>query len=269
MSRTFNAHTTKIKNAVTGAWDTPVTVKGKSAYEAAVEAGLFSGTEEEYNNFIKNQRESSIQAVRDEGTRQVSNVQAAAEEIAGNIEQTQQNTQDIAELKSDLSAKIDKPSTAPAVGKILKVTAVNEDGSFVCEWADAPSGGGAVNDVLLNNASLVQDGVVNLPILGVGGAIYGFTRVNPNYGIKAQGNGVLFISPAVLNDFKNRITDVNNGPQYRPIVPNNLDDAIKFAMCDGKGATWTDAERIAALLRMGCTVDDNGFVKWTAQEGAE
>ena len=67
MSRTFNAHTTKIKNAVTGAWDTPVTVKGKSAYEAAVEAGLFSGTEEEYNNFIKNQRESSIQAVRDEG----------------------------------------------------------------------------------------------------------------------------------------------------------------------------------------------------------
>ena len=102
MSRTFNAHTTKIKNAVTGAWDTPVTVKGKSAYEAAVEAGLFSGTEEEYNNFIKNQRESSIQAVRDEGTRQVSNVQAAAEEIAGNIEQTQQNTQDIAELKGDL-----------------------------------------------------------------------------------------------------------------------------------------------------------------------
>ena len=193
--------------------------------------------------------------------------------IDKNTENVNKNTksvtslnQAVSQLKKDLATKIDKPSTAPAVGKILKVTAINEDGTFVCEWADAPSGSGAVDDVRLNNASIVQDGVVNLPILGVNGAIYGFTRVNPNYGIQVQGAGIVFTSPAVLNDFKNRIIDKNNGPQYRPIVPNNLDYAIKFAMCDGKGAAWTDAERIAALLRMGCTVDDNGFVKWGASE---
>ena len=56
---------------------------------------------------------------------------------------------------------------------------------------------------------------------------------------------------------------------YNSIVPSKLDYAVKAAMCDGKGAAWTDAERIAALLRMGCTVDENGFVKWTAQEVAE
>ena len=44
---------------------------------------------------------------------------------------------------------------------------------------------------------------------------------------------------------------------------------IKYAITDGIGSAWTDTERIAALLRMGCTVDDNGFVKWTAQEVAE
>ena len=41
MSRTFNAHTTKIRNAVTGAWDTPVTVKGESAYEEETNDATF------------------------------------------------------------------------------------------------------------------------------------------------------------------------------------------------------------------------------------
>lgn len=45
-----------------------------------------------------------------------------------------------------------------------------------------------------------------------------------------------------------------------------LDNATKAAMCDGKGAAWTDTERQAALARMGCTVGDDGVVKFTAQE---
>ncbi|MEE1239443.1 MAG: hypothetical protein UHO61_05920 [Acutalibacteraceae bacterium] len=45
------------------------------------------------------------------------------------------------------------------------------------------------------------------------------------------------------------------------------DSIVKGVMCDGKGDAWTDAERLAALLCLGCTVDENGFVKWTAQEG--
>lgn len=64
---------------------------------------------------------------------------------------------EVNKLKEYLSGKIDKPATAPEVGKILKVTAVNDDGTFVCEWADAPSGGGAVDDVQIDGDSIVQD----------------------------------------------------------------------------------------------------------------
>lgn len=34
-------------------------------------------------------------------------------------------------------AKLDKPSAPPSAGKVLKVLSVNDDGTFVCEWADA------------------------------------------------------------------------------------------------------------------------------------
>lgn len=34
-------------------------------------------------------------------------------------------------------------------------------------------------------------------------------------------------------------------------MPSNLDYAVKAAMCDGKGAAWTDAEQAAARKRMG------------------
>ena len=63
-------------------------------------------------------------------------------------------------------------------------------------------------------------------------------------------------------------TDIDsraNAP--RPVNGNNLDYAVKAAMCDGKGAAWTDVERLAALLRLGCTVGDDGIVRWTAQTG--
>ncbi|MGM9601400.1 MAG: hypothetical protein ACI3W5_07435, partial [Faecousia sp.] len=60
-----------------------------------------------------------------------------------------------------LEGKLDKPATAPEVGKILKVTAVNEDGTFSCEWADANSG--CVEDVQIDGQSVVGDGVAAIP----------------------------------------------------------------------------------------------------------
>lgn len=37
--------------------------------------------------------------------------------------------------------KLDKPKNAPEVGKFLKVNAVNEDGTFACEWAEVVADG--------------------------------------------------------------------------------------------------------------------------------
>lgn len=64
---------------------------------------------------------------------------------------------------------------------------------------------------------------------------------------------------------------------YVPVTPSDLaakqdvlTDADKQSITKigmTTGAAWTDAERLAALLRLGCTVDDNGVVRWTAQTG--
>ena len=69
----------------------------------------------------------------------------------------------VEETKEDLSQLSQlMPEANPTVGKVLKVLSVNEDGSFVCEWADGSSGSG-VDDVQVAGASVVQDGVATVP----------------------------------------------------------------------------------------------------------
>lgn len=116
-------------------------------------------------------------------------------------------------------------------------------------------------DVQIDGKSIVQDGVAEIPM--VGNDKSGLIQFKRGYGLQLIGNYLL-----VLGATETEIT--NRAGARAPILPNStLDYAVKAAMCDGKGAAWTDTERIAALLRMGCTVDDNGFVKWTAQEVTE
>ena len=162
-------------------------------------------------------------------------------------------------LKED---KITKPVEAPTIGKILRVKSVNEDGTFVCEWAD---GGSNLDlDVRIDGKSIVQDGVAEIPISSYD--TLGLVRTDNSVGgyttglINAQGR--LIVNTASIDD-------INKRHLRKEIDCSNFDYTVKAAMCDGKGATWTDTERLACLLRMGCTVDENGFVKWTAQEVTE
>lgn len=168
----------------------------------------------------------------------------------------------VSELEND-KGYLEKPATAQ-VGQIFRVQSVNEDGTLVLEAVDMPSGG--VGDVQIGGTSIVADGVANIPYSDNKGVI-GIVGVYPgsDFGITINGPRAhtLYASTATNTAINNRW----NGSGF--IVPNNLDYAVKGAMCDGKGEAWTDAERIAALLRIGCAVDDNGFVKWTAQEVAE
>lgn len=173
--------------------------------------------------------------------------------------------------------------TAATVGQTIKVKAVDTEGKPT-EWeaVDAPSGGGAVDDVQINGNSIVgANRVAEIPKLNMS------PLNNPSYGLPtlSDGNtpvgiglhlkGSLMTIPAKRADITNRkerdYFDIGStGSDFHfPICPGYLDYSVKAAMCDGKGAAWTDVERLAALLRMGCTVDDNGFVKWTAQEVTE
>ena len=143
----------------------------------------------------------------------------------------------------DVSAKLDKPSTPPEVGKILKITAVNEDGSFVCEWADAPSGG-AVDDVQVNETSVVADGVAKIPLAKIGST--GVVKFDA-------------FMPFIFNDGALRLANADEkeltNPRYgystnRAITPSNYRLAVKLAMCDGKGAAWASDEQSAARERI-------------------
>lgn len=177
-------------------------------------------------------------------------------------QQIEQNKTDVASLKKETGSlkedKITKPAEAPTIGKILRVKSINEDGTFVCEWAD---GGGSNLDVRIDGESIVQDGVAEIPMMG--NSKSGLIQFMEGYGLQNIGNYLLVMGATE--------TEITNRTRSRSPVcaDSTLDYAIKAAMCDGKGATWTDAERLACLLRMGCTVDENGFVKWTAQEVTE
>lgn len=130
-----------------------------------------------------------------------------------------------------MDGKLDKPSVPPAqAGKVLRVTAVNEDGSFVCEWGDAPTGGSdGVQDVRINGESIVTDGVANMK---------------------------LFANSFVMNATGIYLRNANNA-QINARSSNiavsciNIDYSVKAAMCDGKGIAWTEDEQAAARARLG------------------
>ena len=177
-------------------------------------------------------------------------------------QQIEQNKADIASLKTETGSlnedKITKPIEAPTIGKILRVKSVNRDGTFVCEWAD---GGGSNLDVRIDGESIVQDGVAEIPVIG--NLKSGLVQFREGCGLQLISN-YLLVKAAGETEITNR-----TGTRSSICADRTLDYAVKAAMCDGKGTAWTDAERLACLLRMGCTVDEDGFVKWTAQEATK
>ena len=108
---------------------------------------------------------------------------------------------------------------------------------------------------------MLENGLADVPIASE--TRLGVIKIGnaQNSGIFVDQDGNCYISYATTNEIDGRTA------QRKTIVCSNLDYAVKAAMCDGKGAAWTDAERLAALLRLGCTVGDDGIVRWTAQTG--
>lgn len=60
-----------------------------------------------------------------------------------------------------------------------------------------------------------------------------------------QASNTTINNRVALDDYST--TDNNR----RPITASHLDYAVKQAMCDGKGASWTDAEQLSARQRLG------------------
>lgn len=101
-----------------------------------------------------------------------------------------------------------------------------------------------VDDIQINGTSIVSDGVANIPLTKQNQL--GVSYVQANRGVSILGDGGLFINKASHGIIDGRLS------AYLPIVADEtLDYAVKQAMCDGKGAEWTDAEKASARARMG------------------
>lgn len=103
----------------------------------------------------------------------------------------------------------------------------------------------AVSDVQdANGNSFVTDRVAKIPMAGPSAAV-GLATADSTFGTFVQeGSPIIRVQRAADSQIDNRNT------LYCPIVPYNLDRAVKAAMCDGKGAAWTADEQKAARERM-------------------
>lgn len=149
-----------------------------------------------------------------------------------------------AEALGGIENKIDKPAEAPAVGNMLRVKQVNEDGTFVCEWADGGAGGG-VTDVQVAGASVVQDGVANVPPANYErpGVIYS-SGGGSGIAITSGGRAYILKAPDASIDSRN--------DENRPIVPKNLVYAVNSVECSSKANEQLTAEQqLAARQRLG------------------
>lgn len=117
-----------------------------------------------------------------------------------------------------------------------------------------------VGDVQINGNSIAEDGVAKIPIANT--STYGVVKPN-DASFYTNNNGQLFVNDATESYIDNRTWNT-------PITSHNLDIAIRKAMCDGKGAAWSNEEKSNAQERMGianATDTTSGLVKTAMSYG--
>lgn len=145
-------------------------------------------------------------------------------------------------LKKEIAAKV---GYSEVVGNQLLMY-TDDTKEKLLATLELPSG---VEDVQIDGTSIVENGIakiqlctktkdpglIAIDIYSNNGGLY---RANYDTGLirvaKASNNS--------LDERKN---------EFCPVVPANLDYAVKSAMCDGKGVAWTDEEQAVARERMG------------------
>lgn len=106
----------------------------------------------------------------------------------------------------------------------------------------SPGSDAAATDVRLNGKSITVNGVADVPLAST--TQEGVTKYDPYGGLSNNERG-LGITPASKTHI-----DARNASYFPIAADSQLDYAVKAAMCDGKGAAWTDGEQKAARERM-------------------
>ena len=121
--------------------------------------------------------------------------------------------------------------------------APGSDASVTAENIQSALGYTPVKNVQMNGESLVQDSVATIPLAGYNRL--GAVQLDPAGFAGASVDGMLSLVPPTDAQIS------THTHTQRPITPSCMDYAVKTAMCDGKGAAWTDDEQKAARERMG------------------
>ncbi len=118
------------------------------------------------------------------------------------------------------------------------------DAAVTKQNIEAALGYAPVKDVQVAGSSVLDGNMAKVPMADVGvfGALKFGTTQDTGFWIN---NGIPYLSYATDAEISGRTG------RRKTIVCANLDYAVKAAMCDGKGAVWTDAEQKAARERMG------------------
>lgn len=109
------------------------------------------------------------------------------------------------------------------------------------------SSGGDSTDVRIDGTSITKEGVANIPLASSSQAGVIQLGVGFNYSSTTKKTSVL---SATSEYIKARPT------YYGSITTANLDIAVRAAMCDGHGDSWTSEEKEAARERLGISSGD-------------
>ncbi len=140
---------------------------------------------------------------------------------------------------------------------LLQVTETYGEGVTAVDLvARQGGGGGAVDDVQINGISILDENkVANIPVAqrtvpGTPVGNYGLVAFSNYRGVRPADDGAIEVLESSITTINNR-NSVRVNPNAGFISPVNLDYAVKTAMCDGKGAEWTDEEKASAQKRIG------------------
>ena len=122
-----------------------------------------------------------------------------------------------------------------------KVNGVELQGDLTTEDLGIESGG--VVDVQINGASIVENGVANLPMT----SSKSVGLVQAGTGLGAFNDGRVYVLALSTGHIDSRTAN-------RFLPGNTLDYAVKCAMTDGKGPEWTSQEKASARERIGLDV---------------
>lgn len=134
-------------------------------------------------------------------------------------------------------------------GELKTGTPTSDDSAANKAYVDEKA---KVSDVKVAGTSVVADGTANIPnvlALGDDGKLRvvdppDSTQWTDMFGIDSTGK-------LVLGNLSRELIDARTTTMKQYLPGFLLDYAVKAAMCDGKGAAWTDTEKAAARERMG------------------